>query len=178
MAEGEATPQEQKPKKLNLKMIIMVAGVLLIEADVISAVFIMKQPKPADASTEIEDTAQSERKDLLEVQIAPAFQVENYMRGNARTMVTLEVWATYKAPEEEDKAAAEEGDAVMQLIEVNRSKICDKIRMRVSSANQNELKDPKLEVIKRVILSDIEEIIGEDVIEDILFPRWSPVDMN
>ncbi len=175
MAEEKATPAEQKPKKISMKMIIVIAGVLLLEGGVISAVFLLRDPAPSAASTGIEDTAEPVNNNLGEIQIAESFQVENYMRGNARTMVTVEVWATYKKASEEE---SEEDSKVAGLIKARRSEICDRIRMRVASASQNELKDPKLEVMKRIVKSDIESVIGEGLIEEILFPRWSPVDIN
>ena len=178
MADETPNAQEQKPKgKLSLVMILVIGGVMLLEAGVICMVFILKDPAPSDATSAIEGTQEKPRDDLCEIQVAESFQVENYTRGNARTMITLEVWATYKKPDPEEEVD-ENMPTVEELITTHRSSICDRIRMRVASADTNELKDPKLEVIKRIIKSDIGELIGEGKLEDILLPKWSPVDVD
>ena len=178
MADKSPNAREQKPKgKLSLKMMLVIGGVLILEAGIICMVFIMKDPAPSEATSAIEGTQEKQGDDLCEIQIAESFQVENYTRGNARTMITLEVWATYKKPDP-DEEVDENMPTIEELITTHRSSICDRIRMRVASADTNELKDPKLEVIKRIIKSDIGELIGEGMLEDILLPKWSPVDMN
>jgi len=178
MADETPNAQEQKPKsKISLKMILVIGGVLILEGGIICAVFIMKDPSPSEATSTIDPTQARPQDQLAEIQIAEPFQVENYTRGTARTMITLEVWATYKKTDPEEEVD-ENALTIEELISTHRSSICDRIRMRVASANTNELKDPKLEVVKRIIKSDIDEIIGEGMIEDILLPRWSPVDID
>jgi flagellar basal body-associated protein FliL len=178
MADEAPDAQEQKPKpKVSLKMMLVIGAVFVLEAGIICAVFMMKDPAPSEATSAIEGTQEQPRDDLAEIQIAEPFQVENYTRGNARTMITLEVWATYIKPDPEEEVD-QDAPTIEELITTHRSSICDRIRMRVASANQNELKDPKLEVVKRIIKSDIGEIIGEGMVENILLPKWSPVDLN
>ncbi len=175
MADDAPTPEEQKPKsKLPMKMIIIMASVFVIEAAVISMFWMMKGgPDPAEATEAIEDTEKQASKDMAEVELAARFQVDNYMKGSARTMVTLEVSGTYLkgAPEEVEAKKLE----VEELVTTNKSQILDKVRMIVSSAKPNDLTDPKLEVIKRIIKSEVEQIIGEGVIIDILLPKWSAI---
>ena len=167
------TDEEQKPKsKLPLKMIIIIGSVFLLEAGAVSLFWIMHGgPDPSDATISIEQTEEYSREGLAEVQLAESFQVDNYMKGSStRTMVTLEVFATYL--EGEDQANVEK---VSALVEKHSSEINDRIRTIVASAKPNDLTDPKLEVIKRIIKSEVGKIIGKDYIQEILLPKFSPV---
>lgn len=64
--EALATEEEQKPKsKLPLKMILIVAGVLLLEGGVVSMFWVMKGgPDPAEATSPIEGTHEIPSKGL------------------------------------------------------------------------------------------------------------------
>ncbi|MCH9021933.1 MAG: hypothetical protein IID32_04140, partial [Planctomycetes bacterium] len=79
--EALATDEEQKPKsKLPLKMILIVAGVLLLEGGVVSMFWVMKGgPDPAEATLEIGETREIASKGFAEVVLAESFQVDNYM---------------------------------------------------------------------------------------------------
>lgn len=171
------TEGEQKPKsKLPLKMIIVMASVFLIEGGVISMFWMMRGgPDPAEATSSIGQTQEYSREGLAEIQLAESFQVDNYMKGSStRTMVTLEVFASYLEGEGEDSNV----EKVTLLVEKHRSEIRDRIRTIVASAKPNDLTDPNLEVIKRIIKSEIEKIIGEDYLQEILLPKWSPVTLE
>lgn len=168
------TEEEQKPKgKLPLKMIIVMGCVLLIEAGAVSLFWIMRGgPEPAEATAPIEDTQEYSREGLVEIQLAETFQVDNYMKGSsARTMVTLEVFATYLEGDGETSNV----EKVTGLVEKHRSEIRDRIRTIVASAKPNDLTDPNLEVIKRIIKSEVEKVIGEGYVQEILLPQWSPI---
>ena len=174
MAEDAPTSaEEQNPKsKFNLKMILIMAGVLLLEGGIISLIFIMKEPAPAEATEPIGPTADTIMQNAGELQLISDFRVDNYVQGpNKRIMVTLDVVVTY----EKDEEGTAKQTKLEELIEQHQGKIKDKVRSRIAEAAVTDLKDPKLEVIKRVIKSDIEKIIGSGLIEDILLPQCSPV---
>jgi len=139
-----ATEEEQKPKsKLPLKMILIIAGVLLLEGGVVSMFWIMKGgPDPAEATMEIGKTKEIPSKGFAEVMLAESFQVDNYMQGRTRTMVTLEVYARV------EKAKFDE---LTELAGNHSKELRDRIRTLISSAQPNDLKDPNLEVIKRMV---------------------------
>ena len=166
--EALATEEEQKPKaKLPLKMILIVGGVLLLEGVMVSMFWVMKGgPEPAEATSPIENTQEIPSKGFAEVVLAESFQVDNYMQGRKRTMVTLEAYARV------EKAKFEE---LKELAENHSKELRDKIRTLISSAQPNDLKDPNLEVIKRMVKDAAEKIVGEGIINEILFPKWSSV---
>lgn len=166
--EALATAEEQKPKsKLPLKMILIVGGVLLLEGAMVSMFWVMKGgPEPAEATSPIENTQEIPSKGFAEVVLAESFQVDNYMKGRTRTMVTLEVYA---------RVEKKKFDELTELAEAHSKELRDRIRTLVSSAQPNDLKDPNLEVIKRMIKDAVEKIIGEGFVNEILLPKWSSV---
>ena len=171
--DAHTSAEEQSPKsKFNLKMILIMAGVLLLEGGVISLIFIMKEPAPAEASEPIGPTADTVIQNAGELELISDFVVNNFVQGaNKRIMVTINVVVTYEKDEEDPAKQTK----LEKLIAQHQGKIKDRIRSRIAEAAVTDLKDPKLEVIKRVIKSDIEGIIGQDLIEDILMPLFSVV---
>ena len=168
------TTEEQKPKaKMPLKMIIIMASVFLIEAGAVSMFWMMRGgPDPAEATSPIDQTQEYSREGLAEIQLAKTFQVDNYMKGSStRTMVTLEVFASYLEGKDDNSNV----EKITALVEKHGSEIRDRIRMIVASAKPNDLTDPNLEVVKRIVKSEVEKIIGENYIQEILIPNWSPV---
>ena len=164
------TDEEQKPKSsMPLKMIIIIASVFLLEAGAVSLFWIMHgAPDATDAITQTEENS---REGLAEILLAESFQVDNYMKGKStRTMVTLEVFATYL--EGEDLVNVEK---VTLLVEKHRSEIRDRIRTIIASANPADLTDPKLEVVKRIIKNEVGNIIGQEYLQEILLPKCSTV---
>ena len=166
--EALATDEEQKPKsKLPLKMILIVAGVLLLEGGVVSMFWVMKGgPDPAEATLEIGETREIASKGFAEVVLAESFQVDNYMQGRKRTIVTLEVYALVEKKKFEE---------LTELAGNHSKELKDRIRILISSAQPNDLKDPNLEVIKRMVKDAAEKIVGEGLINEILFPKWSSI---
>ena len=123
-------------------------------------------PDPAEATSPIEDTKEIPSKGFAEVVLAESFQIDNYMQGRTRTMVTLEVYGRV------EKAKFDE---LTELAGDHSKELRDRIRTLISSAQPNDLKDPNLEVIKRMIKDAAEKIIGEGLIDEILLPKWSSV---
>ncbi len=168
MAEEAPDNQDiQKNKsKLPIKTLIIILAVFLLEAGAISFFFVMKGgPKPAEGSDPIADTEDAVKNNMAEVELATDFQVVNYMQGRSRIIVTLEVAATTDLDKKE----------MLQTKVTDRAKeILNVIRIIVSSAQPDEIKDPKLEVIRREIKSGVSGIVGEDLLKEILVPVWAP----
>ena len=59
-----------------------------------------------------------------------------------------------------------------QNVSEHSKEILNSVRVLVSSAQPDQIKDPKLEVVKRKIKSGVEEIVGEGLIEEVLLPVW------
>jgi flagellar basal body-associated protein FliL len=169
----EATPlgDEQIPKKkLPIKTLLIILGVLLLEGGTITVVMRLRGgPAPAEATTSIGDTKESENKDMAEVVLAENFSIDNYLQGRARIMVTLEITA---------KVEKTKQDLLTTQVEEHKTEIKDKIRSLVSSADPEHLRDPNLQVIKREIKASMEQIVDEGLIVEILMPFWQTYTQN
>ena len=163
--EAPVTPEEQKTKpKLPLKTIIIILAVLLLEGGTITVFMVSKGgPTPAEGTNPIEGDTQVDLKEYAEVTLAESFNVDNYMGGKTRLVITMEVCA---------KVTKEKGDEFKGLVEAHKTEIKDTIRTLVASAQPDQIKDPKLQVIKREIQTSVEKIVGEGVIQEILVSSW------
>jgi len=157
-------PEQKSAPKLPLKTILLILAVLLLEAGTISIFTVFGgQPKPADQTNPIEGTADTQTKTIAEVSLAENFIVDNNVSGRVRLVVTMEVSAKV------EKAYQEQ---LKTLVTDHQTEIKDSIRTLVSSAQPDEIKDPKLQVLKREIKNGVETIIGDGLIEEILIPNW------
>ncbi len=157
--------EEQKPKKkIPIKTLLIVLGVLLLEGGTITIVMSIRGgPAPADATSVIEETQESQSNDMGEVVLAESFSIDNYLQGRSRIMVALEVTAKVEKTKQELLAA--------QVLE-HKTEIKDKIRSLVSSSDPENLRDPSLQVIKREIKASMEKIIDQGLIVEVLIPFW------
>jgi flagellar basal body-associated protein FliL len=166
MAEEKPAKDDiQKPKsKLPLKAMLILLSVMLMEGAVVSVFFVMKGgPKPAEGSDPIAETEKSVNNNCAEVMLVQDFQVDNYMAGRSRMIVTLEVAA---------KVESKNKEKLDLSVSEHSKEILNAVRVLVSSAQPDQIKDPKLEVIKRKIKNGVEEIVGEGMIKEILMPIW------
>ena len=166
MAEEKPAKDDiQKPKsKLPLKAMLILLSVMLLEGAVVSVFFVMKGgPRPAEGSDPIAETETSVNNNYAEVMLVQDFQVDNYMAGRSRMIVTLEVAAKVESTNKEK---------LEQSVSGHSKEILNAVRVLVSSAQPDQIKDPKLEVIKRKVKSCVEEIVGEGMIQEILMPIW------
>ena len=163
--EKPANNEEQKPEsKLPMKAIIVVLGILLLEGAMISIFWVTKGgPAPAEASDPINQTQETPNKDMVEVILASDMSVDNYSLGKTRIVITLQVAA---------KTARSKETQLKEAVGNHNTEIRDTIRVSLSSADPTDLKDAKLEVIKREIKTGVELIIGSGLIEEILLPIW------
>ncbi len=162
---------EQKPKaKFPLKTILIIAGVLLMEGGTITMFKIMGGgPKPAEGTDPIAQPAPvNPVNEVAEVLLADG-SVDNYVSGRSLIRVDLEIHAKIKkADQEKMKLLAEE----------HKTEIRDRIRFLVSSSQPEDLRDPKLQVIKREIKTTMDEILGPDMIQEIFIPMWQSYAME
>ena len=163
--EAPVTPEEQKTKsKLPLKTILIILAVLLLEGGTITVFMVSKGgPTPAEGTNPIEGDTQIDQKEYAEVILAESFNVDNYMGGKTRLVITMEVCA---------KVAKDQGEDFKGLVDSHKTEIKDAIRTLVASAQPDHIKDPKLQVIKREIQTGVEKIVGEGVIQEILVSSW------
>jgi len=169
MAEQKQVPSkdEQKPKrKLPIKTLIIILGVLLLEGGTIGVFMAFKGgPSEAGASSDpIVDTQNPEQQKMAEVVLAEDFTIDNYTGGRSRIVIRCGVAA---------KVSLENQPKLKELVTTHQTEIKDTIRTLVSSAQPDHLQDPQKEVIKREIKTGMEEIIGEGLIDEILLPDWT-----
>jgi flagellar basal body-associated protein FliL len=159
----EPKTEEIKPKpKIPLKTIIVIAAVTLMEGGTIATFKLMHKPQVVEASDPIVQVEENPNKDSAEIALADG-NVDNYVSGRSFIRVTLEVHA---------KVKKEKQTQLNELVTAHKTEIRDRIRYLVSSSQPEDLKDPKLQVVKRQIKSDIEKVVGDGLIEDILLPIW------
>ncbi len=151
-------------KKLPLKTLMVIAGVVLMEIATIGTVWFMRggQPSPAQASNPIEQTQAAAAKQLAEVVVASG-SFDNHIGGRAKMIVNLEVAAKV----EQEKQADLESQ-----IKLHGKEIMNMVREVISSVQPTELKDPKLQVVKRELLIGLEGIIDKDLVSEILISEW------
>jgi flagellar basal body-associated protein FliL len=169
MAEDKpATSQEQKPaSKISLKVILLIVGVLLLEGATISIFTVFGgEGQPADHTNPIEGTSETQPDVMAEVLLADSFTVDNYVGGRTRLVVTMEVSAKVKKDQQEK---------LQKLVDSHQTEIKDSIRTLISSSQPDEIRDPKLQVLKREIKNGVETIIGSGLIEEILMPHWQAI---
>jgi flagellar basal body-associated protein FliL len=165
---AEETPAkddiQKEKRKLPLKAMLILLSVMLLEGAAVSVFFVMKGgPKPAEGSDPIAETEKNVNNDYAEVMLVQDFQVDNYMAGRSRMIVTLEVAAKVESINKEK---------LEQSVSGHSKEILNAVRVLVSSAQPDQIKDPKLEVIKRKVKNCVEEIVGEGMIQEILMPIW------
>ncbi len=163
--EAPVTPEEQKAKsKLPLKTIIIILAVLLLEGGTITVFMVFKGgPTSAEGTDPIQGDTQVDLKEYVEVPLTESFNVDNYMGGKTRIVITMEVCA---------KVSKEKGDEFMGLVDSHTTEIKDAMRTLVASSQPDQIKDPKLQVIKREIQTSVEKIVGEGMIHEILVSNW------
>jgi len=160
-----ATPAEQKPKKkLPLKTLLAVLSVLVLEGGTI-LVFMLARggPQVAHATDPIKGVSEETVQEMAEVPLAENFAVDNYTAGRTRVMVTMSVAAKVKKAQ---------NDAFKAKVQEHKTEIMDAVRSLISSAPIDQIKDPRLQVLKREIKAAVERIAGEGYVEEILVPLW------
>jgi len=156
--------QKDKPK-LPIKTILIVLGVLLLEGVTISLFVVVKgEPAPAVATNPIEQTQQAPSETLAEVLLIEDASVDNYVGGKTKIIVTLQVAA---------KVEVANKDKLDAKVKEHKNEIMNTVRVVVSSAKPTEIRDPKIQVIKRQMQVEIEKTIGEGLIKEILLPVWT-----
>ena len=157
--------EEQKPKsKLPIKTLLIILGVLLLEGGTIFVFMVSKGgPQPAEATDPVAETEETQNNLLAEVSLVEDFSVDNYVGGKTRIVVTMEISAKVEKSNQEK---------LQLLVDENKKEIMDSIRTLVASAQPDQIKDPKKQVMKREIKIGVEKIIGEGLIERILTPAW------
>ncbi len=164
--ETPVTNKEQAPekKKFPLKVVIIILGILFMEGgSFVAFKMFFGGPKPAAATEAIADTKKDVKQQMAEVVLAKDFRVDNYVTGRVHTMITLNAVAKTKQ-ENQAKLDAQ--------VKEHANEILSTIREIVAQASPDQIKDPKLEVIKRQIKAGVDTIVGKDLVTNVLLPVW------
>ena len=160
------TEAEQKPKrKLPLKTILIILGVLALEGGTIVGFKMFSKPSPAAGSDAIEGTIETPAREEVEINLAEDFSVDNHVgfKTNDKLVITMDVSIKVK------KDLAEK---VQTIVDENTAEIKDSIRTLVAAAKPEHIKEPDLQVIKREMKIAVEKIIGADMVEAVLIAEW------
>ncbi|MCF7959032.1 MAG: hypothetical protein K9M57_11345 [Phycisphaerae bacterium] len=163
--EARGSENVQKPKsKFPIKAILIVLGVVFMEAGTVTFFKMFNTPKLSEGSNGIEMTEKLPNEDMVELVLVEEQNVDNYTGSNTKYVVTLDVVAKVKS-ENQTKLKAQ--------VEKHEKEVENAVREVISAAQLVEIKDPHTEVIRRSLRSRIEEIIGEGMIETIMTPAFN-----
>ena len=170
---GAAAPVEEKKAGLLSKTPVLLTGVMLVEAVVIIAAFAVFHGKPqpataADLVAEAEKAGEkgSDKKKTVEVQVVE-FKAPN--KANGRTFLyDVSIYVITKAEfEQRVKDTFKDKGALIQ----------DRIRTIIAESDPEKLgggSEPGLETLRRQVKYQLDEIVGDGVIDEVLVPRCIP----
>lgn len=172
MAENQEKPVEEQKKKLPIKTIAVVGGVMLIEAAllVVGGMMFAGGPDTATADSLTED-ATAEQFRRVEVLV-----IEDKFTNNkeGRTYIyDTAVYISVKKMHEE---------SIMADLESMRGAIKEDMRILISQAEPGHLREPTLATLKRQLLAKLEERIppdangdGKSRIEEVMITKFIQV---
>jgi len=163
--EAEAEAQADKPKrKLPWTTLMVVAGVLLLEAGTIIVVMILNDsPASVSAQPIIASDGSVLRSDDVEELLADG-KAANVKRG-VTFLYRYRIYAVVSKDSVED---------FRKILEKRRATIEDMIRQVIGRLEPKELdEEPGLTTVKRVLTEDFEQVFGSGMIKQLKFPDWT-----
>ncbi len=70
------------------------------------------------------------------------------------------------------KAQPEQKDQLQALVSDHNSQIRDCIRSSLASLTPTNIHDPQLNTLKKELKSNLDRIVGPNMVESILIPEW------
>jgi len=166
MADEEAQDQAQGEKKKSpIKMIIIVAGIMLVEAGAVIGFTMFAGGKPTAAEAGIEGAEQSELEKLVEIALV-ADKFQNLQSGR------VWLWDT----EVYLKVRTKDQERVEGELERRRAEITQGVAQIIRKASQNQLKEPGLETLNRQFSAYAHSVFGTDAegenrVQSVLIPK-------
>jgi flagellar basal body-associated protein FliL len=162
------------------KLPVLLGGVMLIEAVVLFAGFKFlaggpKNANAADLTTDIKkdggegaDAAgpNADKPKTVEIKLLDA-RFPNKLSGR-EFLYDVSIFVSVKADSE---------DKVKKLIEGNDALIQDRVRTIIAQSDPEKLgggSEPGLETLRRQVKFQLDEIVGENMIDEVLVPRCIP----
>ena len=177
-AEKKGAAAEKKGGGLFTKLPVLLGGVMLLEAAVLFAGFkFLGASAHAVQGAEIagedhskgdktEGASSGDAKKTVEVQVVD-FRAPNKQSG--RTFIyDVSIFAVVKA---------EAADQVKQMITDREALIKDRVRTIIAESDPDKLgggSEPGLETLRRQIKFQLDEIVGDGMIDEVLVPRCMP----
>lgn len=164
----EANTAENKKRKLPIKSMLILMGIMLLEGGIFVAW--MAFAKPASANAGQDDTAAvptQRYQTTSEIDIIQC-RVPNSVQGRT-TLYEIEIKIV----------CAKEKKTLVETIRTEREgALRDALFSVVAAADPAELQEPDRETLKRQIRVVLDEFFGEDVIEEVLVPNLTPYPMG
>jgi flagellar basal body-associated protein FliL len=176
--EAAAANVADKPAKAAAltKMPVLIGGVMLLEAAVLFAGFKFLGGAPhaaagaelvAPDSTEAADgKTATENKKKVEIPVLD-FRAPNKQSGRT-FLYDVSIYCIAKAEHEEQ---------VKETIKSNEALIRDRVRTIIAQSDPEKLgggSEPGLETLRRQVKYQLDEIVGEGMIDEVLVPRCTP----
>lgn len=187
-AEKKEEGKEGTAKKAPIwtKLPVLLGGVMVVEAAVLFGLFkvLGGSPKPAAAETELatgeaghgeagghggggHGGATSRPSGALAELEVTAFRAPN-MQGGRRLIYDVAIFAAVKEANKEKVEAT---------LKARKATVEDRVRTIIAQSEPDKLGggvEPGLETLRRQVKFQLEEIVGEGLIEEILIPRCIP----
>ena len=103
------------------------------------------------------------RRSRSEVELCEDMIAENWHTIRRRTKVNFSVYA---------KTNPGKHEQLSSQIKANDSQIKDRFRSIIASADLTQIRDPQLKYFKSEVKSSLDKILGQDLVDDVVVPKW------
>lgn len=167
----DAPAPETPPKKKGLpKLLLIVAGITVVEAGIFFAVFKLSgggpEPALAEDSHLLQGEAASQPAGTAEIQVLKGFRVPNKKTGRTYIYdIDMSIVVPLAAKEQLQAAVTEHAGA-----------IGDRVALVIRSASERVLSEDDLRALREQLLEGMREILHDDVnVQRVLIPRYVPM---
>lgn len=183
MADKEQVEQavneaEKKEKRKMLIMGVVLVGIMLLEGIGVFVAMKMFGSKPADAQAALKDDQPGE--DSEEPKLSKELLVEEIEAPNTLSNRSYLVQMTVQA-----SVAENEFEQVELAFEANRARIRDRLEQVIRAADPDMLSlsqaakpDVELKGIRSRFKTILEEVCGENTIEEVIITRYMPMPVD
>jgi len=151
-------------KKAGLKMIIAALAVVILEVGTVGITAKMAGgPRQVTAETPVQPKAEVMERDV-EVKLL-AERMPNSLSGQ-QYLYDLQVVV---------KVSDKNKTKVTELFTERDAEIRDQVRTIIASSDPNSLVEPGLETLRRKISYQLEQVVGKDLLKEVLIPKCIPI---
>ena len=175
---GDAKPKKAGIMGLLTKLPVLLGGVMVIEGVVLFAAFKMMGGSPApshgaelhttEEAVELDENGKPKPSKNAKVELLVIeMRAPNKLSGRT-FLYDVSIYVVVKG---------DQGEKVKADLESRKALISDRVRTIISRTDPEKLngeKEPGLETFRRQVKFQLEEILGADLIEEVLVPRCIP----